>query len=141
MGDAEAEASDVVGDAELVAGDGHDAPQLLAVEKDETARHPVSEVDVVVMEESLHQGPTGVIVEGCSLALGPPGHDEARPSLSVEQRQMVDQLCRSGRPVEVVIGRAGAGKTFTLDVVREAFEASGHRGDRREPGGPGGAGA
>lgn len=52
---------------------------------------------------------------------------DARPSLSIEQRRMVDQLCRSGRPVEVVIGRAGAGKTFTLDAVREAFEASGHR--------------
>src|SRR5262249_8079397 len=50
-----------------------------------------------------------------------------RPSLSLEQRHMVEQLCRSGRPVEVVIGRAGAGKTFTLDAVREAFEASGHR--------------
>jgi conjugative relaxase-like TrwC/TraI family protein len=52
---------------------------------------------------------------------------EARPSLTAEQRRMVDELCSSGRPVEVVIGRAGAGKTFTLDAVREAFEASGHR--------------
>jgi conjugative relaxase-like TrwC/TraI family protein len=52
---------------------------------------------------------------------------DARPSVSDEQRRMVEQLCRSGRPLEVVIGRAGAGKTFTLDAVREAFEASGHR--------------
>lgn len=52
---------------------------------------------------------------------------DARPSLSREQRRMVDELCLSGRPVEVVIGRAGAGKTFTLDAVREAFEMSGHR--------------
>jgi conjugative relaxase-like TrwC/TraI family protein len=51
----------------------------------------------------------------------------ARPSLTGEQRDMVEVVCRSGRPVEVVIGRAGAGKTFTLDAVREAFEASGHR--------------
>lgn len=52
---------------------------------------------------------------------------EARWSLSDEQQQMVSELCLSGRPIDVVIGRAGAGKTFTLDAVREAFEASGHR--------------
>ena len=52
---------------------------------------------------------------------------EARPSLSGEQRRMVESLCGSGRSVDVVIGRAGAGKTFTLDAVREAFEASGHQ--------------
>jgi len=51
----------------------------------------------------------------------------ARPSLSDEQRHMVEQLCGSGQPLDVVIGRAGTGKTFTLDAVREAFEASGHR--------------
>ncbi len=50
-----------------------------------------------------------------------------RPSLSAEQRHMVESLCSSGRPLDVVIGRAGAGKTFTLDAVREAFETSGHR--------------
>ena len=52
---------------------------------------------------------------------------DARPSLSPEQRKMVAALCRGGRPIDVVVGRAGAGKTFTLDAVREAFEASGHR--------------
>jgi len=51
----------------------------------------------------------------------------ARPSLSAEQRSMVERLCLDGQPVDVVIGRAGAGKTFTLDAVREAFQESGHR--------------
>lgn len=51
----------------------------------------------------------------------------SRPSLSDEQRQMVEELTLSSRPVEVVIGHPGTGKTFTLDAVREAFEASGHR--------------
>ena len=50
-----------------------------------------------------------------------------RPSLSEEQRRMVETLCLSGRPLDVVIGRAGAGKTFTLDGVRDAFEDTGHR--------------
>lgn len=40
---------------------------------------------------------------------------------------MVEALCLSGRPLDVVIGRAGAGKTFTLDAVREAFKQSDHR--------------
>jgi conjugative relaxase-like TrwC/TraI family protein len=52
---------------------------------------------------------------------------QARPSLSDEQRHMVEVLCTSGRPVDVVVGHAGTGKTFTLDAVRDAFTASGHR--------------
>ena len=31
---------------------------------------------------------------------------DERPSLSNEQRRMVEELCGSGRPVDVVIGRA-----------------------------------
>lgn len=50
-----------------------------------------------------------------------------RPSLSAEQRHMVTQLCSSGRRIDVVLGHAGTGKTFSLDAVRDAFEASGHR--------------
>jgi conjugative relaxase-like TrwC/TraI family protein len=51
----------------------------------------------------------------------------SRSSLSAEQAGMAGQLTRSGRPVEVVIGHPGTGKTFTLDAVREAFEVSNHR--------------
>jgi len=51
----------------------------------------------------------------------------ARPSLSEEQQRMIRGLTQSGDAVEVVVGRAGAGKTFALDAVRAAFEASGHR--------------
>lgn len=45
--------------------------------------------------------------------------------LSGEQAQMVRQLTTSGRGVEVVVGRAGVGKTFALDAAREAWESSG----------------
>lgn len=40
---------------------------------------------------------------------------------------MVEILCGSGRPVDLVVGHAGTGKTFTLDAVRDAFTTSGHR--------------
>jgi conjugative relaxase-like TrwC/TraI family protein len=49
----------------------------------------------------------------------------ARPSLSEEQRAMVARLTRSGAGVEVVVGRAGAGKTFALDAARAAWEQTG----------------
>jgi conjugative relaxase-like TrwC/TraI family protein len=51
----------------------------------------------------------------------------ARPSLSDEQATMVRAICESGNRYDTVIGRAGAGKTFTLDGARDAWEASGYR--------------
>jgi hypothetical protein len=51
----------------------------------------------------------------------------SRPTLGPEQAEMVRSLATSGRGVEVVVGRAGTGKTYALDTAREAWEASGHR--------------
>jgi len=48
-----------------------------------------------------------------------------RSSLTSEQRRMVEALTRSGRGVDVVVGKAGTGKTFALDAARGAWEASG----------------
>lgn len=50
-----------------------------------------------------------------------------RPSLFPDQRAMVRSLTASGMGVEVVVGKAGAGKTFALDAAREAWELSGQR--------------
>ncbi len=50
----------------------------------------------------------------------------SRPSLSREQRQMVEAITRSGALVDVVVGAAGAGKTYALDAAREAWTASGN---------------
>jgi hypothetical protein len=50
-----------------------------------------------------------------------------RPTLAAEQASMVRTLCRSGNGIDVVSAAAGTGKTFTLDAMREAWEASGHR--------------
>ncbi|HUR77846.1 MAG TPA: MobF family relaxase [Acidimicrobiales bacterium] len=51
----------------------------------------------------------------------------ARPSLTGEQEQMVSAITRSGAAVDVVVGAAGAGKTFALDAARAAWTASGNR--------------
>ena len=51
----------------------------------------------------------------------------SRPTLGPEQTRMIRALTTSGRGVEIVVGRAGTGKTYALDAAREAWEASGHR--------------
>lgn len=45
--------------------------------------------------------------------------------LSVEQVAMVERLATSGAGVEVVVGKAGAGKTLALAAARAAWEGSG----------------
>ncbi len=50
-----------------------------------------------------------------------------RRSLSAEQETMVRRLTGSGAGVEVVVGKAGTGKTYALDAARESWEASGIR--------------
>lgn len=49
----------------------------------------------------------------------------SRPTLSAEQEGMVRRLCGPGRMVEVVVGRAGTGKTYALDACRQAWTDSG----------------
>jgi Ti-type conjugative transfer relaxase TraA len=49
----------------------------------------------------------------------------SRPSLFSDQKAMIEHLTSSGHGVDVVVGKAGAGKTFALDAAREAWETSG----------------
>jgi conjugative relaxase-like TrwC/TraI family protein len=51
----------------------------------------------------------------------------ARPSLSGEQAAMVRSLTTSGHGVEVVVGKAGTGKTHALVAAQEAWTAAGLR--------------
>ncbi|HEY2959116.1 MAG TPA: MobF family relaxase [Actinomycetota bacterium] len=44
-----------------------------------------------------------------------------------DQAAMVQDVCRSGAGVSVVVGRAGSGKTWALGLTREAFELDGYR--------------
>jgi ATP-dependent exoDNAse (exonuclease V) alpha subunit len=48
-----------------------------------------------------------------------------RRTLTDEQTAMVRQLTSSGAGVEVVVGKAGTGKTYALDAAREAWQTSG----------------
>jgi conjugative relaxase-like TrwC/TraI family protein len=50
-----------------------------------------------------------------------------RRNLTGEQQTMVVRLTSSGAGVEVVIGKAGTGKTYALEAAREVWEASGVR--------------
>lgn len=50
-----------------------------------------------------------------------------RPSLSTQQKAMVEALCRSGDGVQVVVGVAGAGKTYALRAAYEAWRSQGTR--------------
>ncbi|MDP9389410.1 MAG: relaxase domain-containing protein, partial [Actinomycetota bacterium] len=49
------------------------------------------------------------------------------PSLSAEQAGMVRAVCGSGDGVQVVVGRAGTGKTYTLAAAATVWRAGGYR--------------
>jgi len=48
-----------------------------------------------------------------------------RRTLSGEQETMVRRLTSSGAGVQVVVGKAGTGKTYALDAARDAWQAAG----------------
>ena len=50
-----------------------------------------------------------------------------RATMTDEQATMVRRLTTSGAGVEVVVGKAGTGKTFALDAARDAWTAAGMR--------------
>jgi conjugative relaxase-like TrwC/TraI family protein len=52
---------------------------------------------------------------------------DRHPTAGADQAAMVQDVCRSGAGVVLVVGRAGSGKTWTLGVAREAFQLDGYR--------------
>ncbi len=54
-------------------------------------------------------------------------YDTAHPGreLDADQVAMIWQLCTSGNAVDVVVGKAGTGKSTALEVARQCFEAAG----------------
>jgi conjugative relaxase-like TrwC/TraI family protein len=49
------------------------------------------------------------------------------PTAGEDQAAMVQDVCRSGAGVSLVVGRAGSGKTWALGLAREALELDGYR--------------
>jgi ATP-dependent exoDNAse (exonuclease V) alpha subunit len=49
------------------------------------------------------------------------------PTLGADQDEAVTRLASSGRPAEVLVGRAGTGKTFTLAALRSVLSTAGSR--------------
>jgi conjugative relaxase-like TrwC/TraI family protein len=89
------------------------------------ARHTTTEmlaVEQAVIDAALRRRNAGVAIaapEAVEQALA------ARPSLSDEQRAMVRQLTASGAGVDVVVGKAGTGKSHALAAARDAWRVSG----------------
>jgi conjugative relaxase-like TrwC/TraI family protein len=48
-----------------------------------------------------------------------------RPGIAEEQAEMVRRLTTSGDGLQVVLGKAGAGKTYALDAARAAWQRAG----------------
>ena len=75
------------------------------------------------INKSLHRHDAGI-------AVADQRHRETavrRRTLTAEQETMVRRVTSSGVGVEVVIGKAGTGKTYALDAARDAWQASGIR--------------
>jgi conjugative relaxase-like TrwC/TraI family protein len=85
--------------------------------------------ELLSMEAGLLDSAERHANDGVAIADGSHVRDAitARPSLNDEQREFVERITSSGAAIELVVGAAGAGKTFALDAARAAWQQSGHR--------------
>ena len=98
--------------------------RLLPIERDELV---YSTPELLALEQRLID--TVRVSRGAGAGLVAEQAVEAavaeRPTLSGEQRAMVERLCLDGDGVSVVVGKAGTGKTFALAAAREAWQGAG----------------
>jgi hypothetical protein len=80
----------------------------------------------VALQADLTRGPA-VGVEVAERAIAAKEEQLGGRPLTADQRDMIRSVLTSGRPVELIVGVAGAGKTTALDAARQAFEAAGYR--------------
>lgn len=74
---------------------------------------------LAIADRSTTRGAAVATERAVTAALG------ARPQLSAEQADLVHGVCTTPAGVVVVVGKAGAGKTFALDACRAAWSADG----------------
>jgi conjugative relaxase-like TrwC/TraI family protein len=86
-----------------------------------TSEHLAVEQRLIERVRSSQGAGAGYVASGAVAAT-----IRARPTLSDEQRAMVESLCRDGDRVAVIAGHAGTGKTFALAATRDAWEDAGH---------------
>jgi conjugative relaxase-like TrwC/TraI family protein len=86
-----------------------------------------STTEMLATEAAVLAEATAARNAGVGLA-GPDGVERALTAreLSDEQRALVRRLTSSGDGVDVVVGKAGAGKTSALAAAAEAWRAAGH---------------
>jgi conjugative relaxase-like TrwC/TraI family protein len=88
-----------------------------------------STLELVALESRQVAASMNRVHEGCAVVddADLAASFRAHPTLSDEQARAVATLCGAGHGVDVVTAPAGAGKTFTMDAARHAWEHAGHR--------------
>jgi conjugative relaxase-like TrwC/TraI family protein len=99
-----------------------DGKQRLAVGGAQFSTPEMLDVERRLVAEGLDRKATGV-ARATRPAVAKALAD--KPSLSDEQRELVREVTRSGDGIQVIRAAAGTGKTFALDVARQAWEESG----------------
>ena len=85
--------------------------------------------DLLAVEQRLVAAATGRTGEQTAVA----SHQAVREALAahstagVDQQAMVRDLCQGGQGLDLVVGRAGTGKTFALGIARHAWQLDGYR--------------
>jgi conjugative relaxase-like TrwC/TraI family protein len=88
-----------------------------------------STAELLGVEERL----VAAAVDRAAEQAGVAGHEAVRqalavyPSLGRDQAGMVRDACMGGAGVQIVVGRPGTGKTFTLGAARHAWQLDGYR--------------
>lgn len=101
-------------------GDGRVVTNASGEQRFTTTDLLVTEGNVVALGEQLRHRQAGIVeADALEYAL------RARPTMGDDQRAMVRAITTSGAGVEVVVAKAGTGKTYSVDAARQAWENSG----------------